>query len=73
MSAKILWGVWLFNLGKKGDWARADEPGSPIMLFESKRKACSWAQEQYGFNTYTETKDAGWAEVRPLAVQEKTP
>lgn len=64
---KRFYGVWAFSdrPGRPDDWIR-DADSDAILAFESKRKACAYATNNWGFASYTETKRAGWCEVKPL-------
>lgn len=56
--------VWCKDL-KPPDWMRDSVTGG-IVAFPSKRSAMSAAAKNYGFDTYTQAKEADWCEVRPL-------
>lgn len=61
-----MWGIWCFD---KNDWLRGASRSTDheaILAYETKRKACQRARDEYGFDTYTQTKREGWCEVRQL-------
>jgi hypothetical protein len=57
----FFYGVWDNDAN---DWIHATDAPEALLVWTSKRAACQWAANNWGFRTYTETKRNGWCDVR---------